>query len=668
MELLDIWAGSMNNFFIALAILISGGILPILFCNKVRGFIFTLHTLFALFFISKCVFPVLQNYNPIAFFSQSITYSFPIGHITFVIDSLTAFFVAIISLGILFNSFYAWVASSKNKETSRFHFFFLSLITVSMLIVVTVSNMIVFIVAWEIMTMSSFALIMLHHDKLEQLPFKINYLVAMHIGMLFIMGAFLFVCAKTNSNSMYSISALKGTSAAIVFVLLFVGFAFKTEFVPFHPWLPIVHPEIPSHVSAILSGIMMKTGLYGILRIICIQNRAYPSISFIVLIVGIVTALYGIIFASSQRDVKKLLAYSSIENMGICCIGVGGGMVAMSYGYVSGAFFSYAGALLHALNHSLFKPLLFYVAGTVERITKIRDMELLGGIIKKFPYIAYVFLFGAMAISGLPLLNGFVSEFCIYMGLLKGTVQGSTTNAGVVIVCILAVSFLALTGAVAIITFTKVFSIVFLGTPRKKIQYNGKSLLLEIIPSSVIVVIMFLISLLPHKAIQLVKNPVEQIICSDVSIYFVNSYTLLSKLSFILVSLFTMIILFMVLRYVATLGRIKKSTTWGCGYNKPSAKIQYTGYSFSENFTTLFSTVLDIHNRRKMPNTIFVEKGSFFSYCFDCFDSRIYRPLMKRIRMLMSMFAIIQSGNTQLYILYMLAFTIGVILWIIIGG
>jgi formate hydrogenlyase subunit 3/multisubunit Na+/H+ antiporter MnhD subunit len=282
---------------------------------------------------------------------------------------------------------------------------------------------------------------------------------------------FIYVAFKTGSYSFDAIvefthhqSTLAGTA---LFLCFFIGFAIKAGFVPFHTWLPYAHPAAPSHVSGIMSGVVIKIGIYGILRMLLLIKTDYTTIGYFIMFISILTGVYGVMLAIIQHDLKRLLAYHSIENIGIIGIGIGIGCIGLGSVNKWMAILGFSGALLHTLNHSLFKSLLFFSAGNVLQAVHTVSIERLGGIIKKMPRTSVLFLVAAIAICGLPPLNGFISEFMIYGGLYNWLYSASFIS---LIMIIFSLVGLVLIGGFAFMCFTKAFSIVFLGTPRSIVK------------------------------------------------------------------------------------------------------------------------------------------------------------------------------------------------------
>ncbi|MBQ8168321.1 hydrogenase, partial [bacterium] len=411
----------MDYFFIGIIILFLSGITSILFKNKIAVL-----SLISAVASVLCIIPavdVLLNGNSLV---QSFDFNSLFGTVNFVIDPLAAFFVIVISVmslaSVIYSKGYLKPYIEKGKNINS-HLVFLPVLIASMMTVVTCQNALMFLICWEIMSLSSFFLVIFENEKKEVRRAGIKYLVFMHLSVLFIMAAFAMLSLKSGSFDFASFKmVLQNNShfANVIFMLTFIGFGTKAGFVPFHNWLPDAHPAAPSHVSAIMSGVMIKTGIYGILRTLDLIGTPSKSIAYAVLIISIVSALYGVLYAITQHDLKRLLAYHSIENIGIIGMGLGVGMLGLAYNSPVVAVLGFAGGILHILNHSIFKELLFLSAGSVYTKTHTRDIETLGGLIKVMPKTAILFLIGSVAICGLPPFNGFISEFLVYFGMFKG--------------------------------------------------------------------------------------------------------------------------------------------------------------------------------------------------------------------------------------------------------
>jgi len=277
-----------------------------------------------------------------------------------------------------------------------------------------------FLIAWELMSLSSLMLVMFEHQKKDTLKAGLNYMVQMHVGVVLLSVAFIWAYFEEGSFDFLAIgSFFKENTNVWMFLLFFGGFGIKAGFIPLHSWLPHAHPAAPSHVSGVMSGVIVKMGIYGILRVALMLESNWILIGASLLVLSIATGLYGILNAAVHRDFKKMLAYCTIENIGI--IGAGIGLFLLGKGTANPmlAIVGLSAALLHTLNHSLYKSLLFFSVGSVYQATHTRDMEKLGGLIGRMPQTAFCFLIGALAIGGLPPLNGFVSEFLLYNGFME---------------------------------------------------------------------------------------------------------------------------------------------------------------------------------------------------------------------------------------------------------
>ncbi|HAH24622.1 MAG TPA: hypothetical protein DCL77_12870, partial [Prolixibacteraceae bacterium] len=343
------------------------------------------------------------------------------GPVSIKIDALSAWFIMVVNFTMVTGALYGlnYMKVYKDQKTNlAMHWLAYISLQISLVLICSVQNAMVFLLCWEMMAVSAFILVIFEHYKADTLKAGINYLIQSHVSILFLMLGFIYVAVKTHS---YDFSAIADFShrqspmaGTVLFLCFSIGFAIKAGFVPFHTWLPHAHPVAPSHVSGVMSGVVIKIGIYGILRMVLLINADYSTIGYIILFVSIFSGLYGVALAIIQHNLKKLLAYHSIENIGIIGIGIGIGCIGLGSANELMATLGFMGALLHTLNHSLFKSLLFYSAGNVYQSAHTVSIERLGGIIKQMPHTALLFLIAALAICGLPPLNGFISEFLIY--------------------------------------------------------------------------------------------------------------------------------------------------------------------------------------------------------------------------------------------------------------
>ena len=656
----------MEIYFIALLAPIAGGLMS-LFVKE--SFKLKVVSFFSFVSMILCLIPAIQVLLNGESLNMSPVTDTMFGALTFVIDPLAAFFICVISVMGFMASLYSngYMAPYLNKGMNiSSHGLFFSLLLSSMLAVVTIQNAFYFLVAWEIMSLSSFFLVIFEDNKKDVLNAGIKYLIYMHISVLFIILTFALLCINSGSMNFDMFREVLRNNvqfANLIFILGFIGFGIKAGFVPFHNWLPEAHPAAPSHVSGVMSGVMIKTGIYGILRILCLIGIPSLFISYFVLIVSVVSALYGVLYAITQHDMKRLLAYHSIENIGIIGIGIGTGMLGLAYNCIPVAVLGFAGGILHILNHSIFKELLFFGAGAVYKQTHTRDVEVLGGLIKVMPYTAFFFLVGSVAICGLPPFNGFISEFLIYFGMLQGL---AVNSLGMLIVLILSIAGLALVGTMAILCFTKVFSICFLGMPRSDKAENVSSdvSVSMVLPMGILALFTLLIGVFPHQIIKALFAPVGM---------FVNNtpmpaaVSLMQNIAIVCLAFIMFMALLVIVKCVAN-RKAPLHCTWGCGYDKPNNHIQYTASSYASPFlsmlTPLFKKVFDI----KKPKELFPKDSHFSLHIEDVEEAYFLTPFVRSVEKFLSKFERIQNGNIQQYILYGLVFLIITLIGVVFLG
>ena len=394
-----------------------------------------------------------------------------------VTDPLSSFFLIILSLSAVAVLIYAKgyikpYLGRKSPAQISLHYCGLGILYLSMLLVVTLRDGFSFLFAWEVMTLSSFVLMLFDAARREVRRAALSYLILMHVGFLFLLAGFvtLYASGLPASFDALALYGEQGGNIIPLFIVFLIGFGMKAGIFPLHVWLPEAHPAAPAHISAFMSGVMIKTGVYGVMRVVSCFDSHLFAIGLIVLCIGAVTGLWGVILAALQNDVKKLLAYSSIENIGIIFIALGTALLGKAEGSDPIFYAGMAGALLHTLNHSFFKSLLFMGAGNIYTATHTTSLDDLGGLGKRMPVTAILFLVGTLAICALPPLSGFVSEFLIYMGLLDGI----AANGPVTVIALSGLIFLALIGGLAVLAFTKLYGVVFSGLPRSEVAERAR--------------------------------------------------------------------------------------------------------------------------------------------------------------------------------------------------
>ncbi len=656
----------MIYFYLALLLLLTGGLICIFVPHIIKGWInFIFSTAGFCFLFLPCLNVIIQNVN----FSGTVYSNNLLGSFNLVVDPLSAFFVILISLvsclAGLYSIGYMKEYSGRNSMTGE-HYFFQNILAVAMLLVVTSQNAFFFLAAWELMSVSSFFLVIFENEKEGVIKAGLHYLVSMHIGLILILAGFIYLStlsADFDFNSFKKAIESNKVSADILFLVFFTGFGIKAGFFPFHTWLPQAHPAAPAPVSGIMSGIMIKTGIYGILRILSWIGNPSFFISYFVLAVSLCTGVQGVIYAIAQHDLKKLLAYHSMENIGIIGLGIGTGMLGLSYHNDLMAVLGFTGAALHVLNHALFKPLLFWGSGSVYEQTHTRNIEKLGGLAKKMPYTAALFLTGSIAISGLPPLNGFISEFLIYLGLYKGL---SAVNSLSSVVLVLSIAVLSLIGVLALLCFTKAFGVVFLGSPRSESSLIAREApKTMLIPMFILGILIVMIGFFPGYAYIFIRKVVSgtfRLADSGSGAYITNLFGSVSSILFV----FTGSVFFMLLlrRLLLRKRKVSFQKTWDCGYQAVNPRMQYTASSFAEPFIRLVGKVIDYRTLLSPPEGLFPKEAMLDKEPRDLIETKIVSPAVSLLNKFLNSFSWIQSGKTQNYLIYGLIFLLLLIVWI----
>jgi len=596
-----------------------------------------------------------------------------IGDITIAIDSLSAWFILIINFtsitGALYGSGYLKAYNDPARKLNL-HWTLFILFHLSMVWVCIIQHSLAFLVVWEVMSLSSMLLVIFDYHKPKTLKAGINYLVQMHISVVFLTVGFIWVYFQTGSFSFQAIQTFLGPNTIWLFLIFFVGFGIKAGFVPLHTWLPHAHPAAPSHVSGVMSGVIVKLGIYGIFRIIFLLKSDYLLLGEIVITVSVLTGIYGILNAAVHRDFKRMLAYCTIENIGIIGIGIGLGLIGMGNGSPVLYYLGFGGALLHVLNHSLFKSLLFYSAGSVYQQTHTRDMDKLGGLIKKMPKTGVLFLIGAIAIGGLPPFNGFISEFILYSGLLEGL---KSDNLSQISLLVLTLAGLSIIGGISVLTFTKTFGTIFLGSERNILEHQPKEVSqIMLVPQYLIVLVMLSVAFLPHFYLNIISNllanfgPISTIGPSGLNEYAeklanINLYFILF-IGIIAAS-------WMIRAYLVKGNSTQIQPTWGCGYVAPNNRMQYTGKSFSKSLGKMFGFLLIEEKKYKELNAgeIFPKNRKYASHYLDFFEDRVINFVTHHIVYATNYFKFIQNGRIQSYVWYGIVFMLAIFLMTVVN-
>jgi hydrogenase-4 component B len=655
----------MTGVLIGIALFFLSGVFAVLLSRKNKGTAFVIFASLAQFFILPPTIKVLME-QPTQ--NLVVHFSGPIGTAALRLDPLAAFFLLFISIGGLLAGIYSLgymkLYEKEGRASLSSYYFFMGILLSSMLLVVIIQNALFFLMAWEMMSLASFFLVSFEHWKEEVRHAGLYYLIAMQLGVAALMAAFGWSATLTHSLDFSALSSLTPSAAAPIFLLFFIGFGTKAGFVPLHSWLPLAHPAAPTAVSAVMSGVMIKTGIYGILRIILLMGVPNSQLAFLVFGIALLSGILGMMHAIAQHDLKKLLAYSSIENIGIIGMGIGIGMLGMISGNELVVAAGFLGALLHVFNHFTFKSLLFYGAGVIYTKTHTRDIEKLGGLVHALPYTAALFLIGSLAISGLPLFNGFISEFAVYFSMVKSlsaNALGRTLAAGI------GISGLAFIGVMALLCFTKVFSICFLGNSRTLLHEKPTEASAAMLaPMMAMAAFILLIGLFTPLILPLPAGVVRQFSPAAMPASWEKMTHLYAVVNRSLLIFCGLIVFFFGLRYfILRKKTVASFKTWDCGWQAESSRIQYSGSSFAASFMGLVAGLVPQKIKLVRAQGLFPQQAEFSSHSDDLIERWLRRPVIRFLHEFLKLLSWIQSGRTQHYILYGLIFLIILVIWII---
>lgn len=581
------------------------------------------------------------------------------------LDPLSGLMISLINLVSLSAWFYGIgylkkYRSYKKKEEFTWHYFNYLWLYFAMFFVVSFREGFSFLFAWEIMSLTSFFLVSFEHEKKETHEAAVSYLIQMHIGMLFLLLGFSLAENGGNSFGFDGVGQYMNLhSPILLFILFFIGFGMKAGFIPFHTWLPQAHPAAPSHVSGLMSGIMIKMGIYGIFRITQYLPTDYLALGIFVLFVSLLSSIGGISLASVQTDLKKVLAYSSIENIGIIGLGIGLGLVGKGTGIQVLSFMGFTGALFHMINHALFKPLLFMGAGNVYQQLHYRNLEKMGGLGKLMPYTAGLFLLGSIAISGIPPFNGFISEFFLYLGIFK-TLNLGELSANVIGLFVLA--GLVITGGLATFSFTRIYSTVFQGHPRSAEVGHAKEVNLGMLAvMSILAILLLVIGITPAFWARIPVSIVNTSFSPNVNLFGALTHSLqyIGLVNLVLVLLIGLL-WWARKSHMARYG-IQTSATWGCGYMTSNPeKFQYTATSQSYYMHSVAPLITGSTDKYQMmkEKEYFPVFRSFKQKTYDIIWIYFFYTPSRFFASLLQKMAIFHTGRIQTYLLYALIFIV----------
>lgn len=590
------------------------------------------------------------------------------------LDPLAGFFITVIGLLAFFVSIYSagYLKGFIGRRPVTRLVVFYSLFIAGMFMVVLADDALFFLIAWEVMAAASYFLVIFEDERTENRRAAFLYIVIAHVGAIAILLAFGImagIATGFESFSGYTFDAMRQAKfpsewATAAFLLAFFGFAAKAGVVPLHIWLPEAHPVAPSNVSALMSGVMLKTAIYGIIRVVFDLLRVFPWWwGAIVLVLGLVSAVMGILAATMEKDIKRLLAYSSVENVGIILVGLGLSMVFYSFGLGVLAALAFTASLYHVFNHAMFKGLLFMGAGAVLHATQERNMEEMGGLIHRMPWTAALFLIGCVSISALPPFNGFVSEWLIFQAFL---LSPSLPIPIMKLLMPLGAALLALTAALAAACFVKVFGITFLGHWRGNGHQNvheadwfmrsgmlmaaGTCLFLGVLPT-------FFIDWMDVLTEQLIGSKLST--SAGAAGWMWLTPVAPERASYSGPVVFIGLILIFGAAYVilhAKAGKIRRRPIWDCGFEKINERMQYNSTSFSMPIRRIFGFLFNIKERATLSpqaaHTAFPKRLNYSLHVRDRFWAWIYRPIITVSFWISRKIGNLQHGRIQAYLIY----------------
>jgi formate hydrogenlyase subunit 3/multisubunit Na+/H+ antiporter MnhD subunit len=650
-------------FFTGLVLILAGGVAAPMWQRSPRMG----HGLFRLLVAAGCLIGSIPAFVVLAG-GGTVDVRFPMavpgGAWVVGIDPLSAWFLLIVfgvgAASALYGVSY-FRGGHDQARASRAHLLFSFLLT-SLALVVTAAAAILFLIAWELMAIWAYLLIMFESEKPDVRKAGLLYLITTHTATLTLFALFAVWGESARDLTFDALAAVGPTlpkQGAAVLTLALLGFGLKAGLVPLHFWLPEAHAAAPSHVSALFSGVMIKTGIYGLLRVLLLLGGAPAWWGWTVLSLGVVSGILGVLWALTQHDLKRLLAYHSVENIGIILLGLGAGALGMTYHQPSVALLGFAGAALHTLNHALFKSLLFLGAGAVVRATGSRAIDRLGGLAARMPLTWVAFLVGSVAIVGLPPLNGFVSEWVTYQALLAGgAVRGPLQLQ------VLAVAGLALIGGLALACFAKVCGIVFLGQPRSAEAWSSQEVELGLrLPLFFLVLACAFIGLAPALAVGASARVAAEVIGADPATGAPVLQGLLTAAQVVGWTSAGLVVLLALVGFGRARLRSRRPVgqpTWACAYARGEPQMQYTASSFAAPLVSAYQPISGVRVRRG--------PSSFHSHPIDLVLDGGVLPLWHGLRWAAERLRPIQQGRLALYLLYVVATVVLLLLVLAYSG
>ena len=590
------------------------------------------------------------------------------------LDALAGFFLAVIGVVTVAVGLYGpgYVRTLEHgRESLSALGVFTGLFLTGMLLVVLADDAFLFMVAWELMSLSSYFLVAFQHEHAANRRAAFLYLLMAHVGGLAILLAF-GVLASFGAG--FAFDAMRSADppvawASVAFVLAFLGFGMKAGLVPLHAWLPEAHPVAPSHISALMSGVMLKVAVYGFIRVVFdLIGQFHWQWGVAVLAVGSVSALMGVLYALMQHDLKRLLAYHSVENLGIIFIGLGLALIFLSAGHGLLGALALLAALYHTVNHAVFKGLLFLGAGAILHSTHERDLEQMGGLLRRMPWTGLFFLVGCLSIAALPPFNGFVSEWLTFQAAL----QAWHLDSGVLRSLIpIAAAVLALTGALAAACFVKVYGVAFLGQARSRHVRRARPVPVGMrAGQGLLAALCVILGILPTGVLTLIGDIPRQLLGGGLSPAAASDWLWLTPLPAEGVSYSAPLVVMLLagaiglalwrLRHAAV-RRVRRCAAWDCGFAPPTPRMQYTATAFAQPIRRVFGLLFHVDESVESRG----HDGTRYQLVVrDRAWGLFYAPVAQVVETAARRVARLQSGNIRVYLGWTLS-TLLVLLWII---
>ena len=638
-------------FILVILVLLAGTIFPLISASLDRRFVRTIS--FSCTIVASILLGILSLVNLLS--GEPVFFSFyqpiPLFSLSFVIDRLASFFLLIIAVVSACVALYftEYIEHISGKTRRNLLCGCTNLFILAMLLVVSSANTLSFFLFWELMAASSFFLVMYEYSQPDPRKAGIFYFIMTQLSSLFVLLGIIALYTQTGSFSFSSLSVVSTPLITIAFLALFVGFSIKAGIIPFHKWLPYAHPASPSPISALMSGVMLKIAVYGLVRFLLDVFTPDLWWGVLILAVGTASAVLGIIYALKEHDVKGMLAYSSIENIGIIFTGIGLSVIFTALNLHDLATLSLLGALFHSLNHAMFKSLLFLTAGSVVSATHTRNIEHMGGLAQRMPVTSALFFVGAVSIAALPPLNGFASEILLFIAFFTSVAVVDPLFKVLLFICL---ALFSLTSALSAACFVKAFGSIFLALPR-----SPESAAAHEVPRAMLIgpgILAAACIILGVCALQIFAIVGFAVPLPDM---------LLVSLLLIGMAGLTYVVL-----YFTASREVRVSETWGCGTLSQQASAEYSGHGFSEPLDVIFSAIY--RTRTKNERTFFDQKNCIFKEgtgeirLLKVFEEYLYCPIAEQSMRVAKIVARFQNGCLDTYLLYVFVTVIALIIFL----